>query len=197
MRESIRKLALTAGILAAAGLAGCAAGIEKTGAESGAAALAADESLVVGKFRLIRNGAEVPLGDGVFSNTATLYLYKDGVRKKIAGRVGDGGTFAWPLAAGNYEISHVGFGFQGQRHNAPTNLVFTVTEGREASYIGTIAMEVTMDTGYMGTLGSLDRFRISDECATDCSRLLSTTGLSSDDLGMSLAHWHYQTASRL
>jgi len=197
MREAIRKLAFTAGILAAAGLAGCAAGIEKSAAESGDAALAANESLVVGKFRLIRNGADVPLGDGVFSNTATLYLYKDGVGKKIAGRVGDGGEFAWPLAAGNYEISHVGFGFQGERHNAPTNLVFTVTEGREASYIGTIAMEVTLDTGYLGTFGSLDRFWISNDCATDCSRMLSATGLSSADLGMSLAHWHYQTASRL
>jgi hypothetical protein len=195
MRGQIRKLVIAAGILAISGLAGCATVSEQMGANVDAEKLAAGDALVVGKLRLVRNGYEVPLGDGLLSNTATLRLYKDGAGDQIIGKVGDNGEFAWPLTAGDYEIASVGFGFRGERLSAPTNLVFTVSEGDRVSYIGTITMEVTLETGYNGTLGSLDRFWIGDDCATDCDRLVSNAGLSSTTATTSLVHWQYRTAS--
>ena len=188
MPNILKNMAIIACILGAAGLSGCAAITEKAGLDAESERMTAG-SLVIGKFELVRNGAEVPLGDGLFSNTARMYLEGSGVSREIAVRVGDNGEFAWPLAPGDYEISHVAFDFHGERLKAPTNLVFGVSDDARASYIGTITLEVSLSSGYHGIAGSYDRFTIRDDCATDCSRLLSGAGLSTEDAESALAEW--------
>ena len=49
------------------------------------------DTVVFGKFRLLRNGNEANLGDGIFANSATLHLYDQGEQREVAGKVGKGG----------------------------------------------------------------------------------------------------------
>jgi len=184
---------IIAGILGAAGLSGCAAITETAGLDAESERLAAG-SLVIGKFELVRNGEEVPLADGLFSNSAKLYLQEAGERKEIAVRVGDNGEFALPAMPGDYEISRVAFNFHGEQLQAPTNLEFSVADDVRASYIGTITLEVTLGSGYRGTVGSFDQFRIRNDCAIDCDRLLTRAGLSPEDAETALVRWQQRTA---
>jgi len=195
MRNILTNMIIIAGIVGAAGLSGCAAITETARLDAESERLAAG-SLVVGKFELVRNGEEVPLGDGLFSNTVRMSLIGPGGDKEITVKAGDGGDFAWPLARGEYEISHVAFDFHGERLQAPTNLAFSVSDNVRASYIGSITLEVTLGSGYGGTFGSFDRFRVRNDCATDCDRLFTRAGISSEDTETALVHWRQRVAFR-
>ena len=188
MRNLLTNMMIIAGVLGAAGLSGCAAITETAGLDTDSERHAAG-SMVIGKFELVRNGQNVPLRDGLFSNSAKLHLQEAGDSREVAVRVGDNGEFALPAMPGDYEISHVTFNFQGEQLQAPTSLVFGVSDDSRASYIGTITLEVTLGSSYHGIVGSYDRFTVRDECATDCERLLSGAGLSPEDAESALAEW--------
>jgi hypothetical protein len=165
-----------------------------TGAELAKETVAATDAVVFGKFRLLRNGNEANLGDGIFANSATLHLYDQGERREIAGKVGKGGEFAWVLAPGQYRISSIGFDNRGERAQTDTEFSFTVAAGKDAVYVGTITLETTFDSGYFGLNGVVDRYTISDDCANDCADRLARLGLASDAATISLLQQEGQLA---
>jgi hypothetical protein len=152
------------------------------------------DTVVFGKFRLLRNGAEAKLGDGIFASSATLHLYDQGERREIAGKVGKGGEFAWVLPPGRYQVSSIGFDNRGERAATDTDFSFTVAAGSEAIYIGTITLETTFDSGYFGLNGVVDRYTVSDDCADDCADRLARLGLASGKATVSLLQQEGQLA---
>ncbi len=165
-----------------------------SGDELAAATKATTDTVVFGKFRLLRNGNEANLGDGIFASSATLHLYDQGERREIAGKVGKGGEFAWVLAPGQYRVSSIGFDNRGERAETGTDFSFTVSAGNGAIYVGTITLETTFDSGYFGLNGVVDRYTISDDCANDCADRLARLGLSSETATVSLLQQEGQLA---
>ena len=165
-----------------------------SGEELAKASAATADTVVFGKFRLLRNGSEANLGEGIFANSATLHLYDQGERREIAGKVGKGGEFAWVLAPGQYRVSSIGFNNRGERAETETDFSFTVSADSEAIYVGTITLETTFDSGYFGLNGVVDRYTVSDDCANDCAGRLERLGLSSDAATVSLLQQEGQLA---
>lgn len=151
--------------------------------------------VVFGKFRLLKNGNEIKLGDGFFSNVAALRLYRPEDQEEFTGRVGDDGEFSMQLAPGDYYIENVVFKHQGETIAPETNYVFTVSADHEANYIGTITLETTFTKDYNGVKGTFDRFTVADDCATDCDRRLAELGLPNSELMVDLPKWETQVAS--
>jgi len=153
------------------------------------------EKVVIGKFRLVRNGQQVEFGDGIFANSAKLHLYQDGADQEIIGKVGRDGEFAWALEPGDYTLSSIAFKHRGETIEPATNFAFTVSADRDASYVGTITLEATFSSGYYGTSGVIERFYISDDCAADCGKMLNSLGMADTIAASSLLQWETQVAS--
>ena len=165
---------------------GCAAGSPPVDAES----VSAGEAIVMGRFRLIRNGDVVPLGDGIFANKATLVMHADGEPSSFDGAVGDGGEFQWSLAHGTYHIDEVGFMVHGEYFSPSADLSFVVGGEFDAVYVGTIIVETTLESGYYGLDGSVKAVSVENDCESDCATLAAHAGIAGDALDVELAHMH-------
>ena len=142
------------------------------------AALTAEaDSPVVGKLRLVKNGQEVVLGSGLRQAPAELQLIDLAGQERIRVRVGKGGAFASALAAGDYLVSGIDFLVRGERVSAKTNLVLTVDEDSLATYVGTVTLQATFESGYHGLAGTIDGYSVADDCVTDCAPMLSALDL--------------------
>ena len=199
MTRSIRNLNVTKIIclIAVAGLAGCASTAKHIGSGETLekAASVTTDTIVFGKFRLVRNGEEIRLGEGIFANSATLQLQKSGSDGKIVGEVGRDGEFAWALEPGSYRMSSIGFSFRGEKVESETSFGFTVSADHRASYVGTITLEATFDSGYHGTTGTVDRITVKNDCETECENRLAELGLPVGAATASLFHWEGRIAS--
>ena len=199
MNNVIRKISFIsmACAVAFAGLTGCSSTGATIDSSDKLAKISAapDESVVFGKFRLIQNGEETPLGNGFLTSSATLRLVDHAGDRVITGRVGRDGEFAWVLPAGDYNLSSVSFSKRGERIETPTNFSFTVSSAYDAVYIGTVSLEATLDSGYYGMNGTIDRLNIIDECKKDCSARLSRLGLDSQAPAIALLRQEGQLAS--
>lgn len=199
MQRSIRNLHVTTIIclIAAAGLAGCASTAKNIGSGEtlDEAVSAATDTVVFGKFRLVRNGQEIRLGEGIFANSATLELQKSGSDGRIVGEVGRDGEFAWALEPGSYSMSSIGFSFRGEKVESQTSFSFAVSADHRASYVGTITLEATFDSGYHGTTGTVDRITVRNDCEAECEKRLAELGLPAGAATASLFHWEGRIAS--
>ena len=200
MKWLIRNLNVTKIIclLAATGLAGCASTARniESGETLQKASSAVTDTVVFGKFRLVRNGQEVRLGEGIFANSATLHLHKSGSNREIVGEVGRNGEFAWALAPGSYRMSSIGFSFRGEKVESQTNFNFSLSADHPASYVGTVTLEATFDSGYHGTSGTVDRITVRNDCEAECESRLEELGLASGAVTASLFHWDERIAGR-
>ena len=145
------------------------------------------DTLVFGKFKLVKNGKDVALGDGLFANHATLRFERLGAGEEFVGKVGRDGEIAWYLGPGEYHVSAVSFGNQGERVDSGVSLNFHVAPQAEAVYVGTVVVQTRFHTGYYGTdavVGTVVR----NECARDCAALLARHGLPAADVDKSILH---------
>ena len=169
---------LIIGAAAFATLPGCGT---STGSISAGGEAAADsattDTLVFGRFRLIRNGEDVRLGEGFFANHATLHLHAPGKTAPVKGKVGRNGEFAWVLDAGKYRVSGIEFMARGDRFTVSTEVAFTASDEHRAAYLGTIALETSLESGYHGMDVRAERYSVSDDCETDCDRMLADLGM--------------------
>lgn len=135
------------------------------------------DTLVFGRFRLIRNGEDVRLGEGFFANHATLHLHAPGEAAPIKGKVGRNGEFAWALDAGKYRVTGIEFMARGDRFTVSTAVAFTASGKHRAAYLGTISLETSLESGYHGMDVTAERYSVSDDCETDCDRMLADLGM--------------------
>ncbi|MEM7500853.1 MAG: hypothetical protein AAF417_02365 [Pseudomonadota bacterium] len=152
----------------------------------GSTALAADDALVIGKLRIVKNGAEVTLNRGVFGNQASLRLVQLDTQERLDRKVGRDGEIAWDVEPGQYRLEGIDFMVRGERVRAQSNFVLTVTADTAATYVGTVTLEATFDGGHSGLAGSIDRYSVTDECSQDCSVILSRVGLADESLTVAL-----------
>lgn len=150
--------------------------------------------VVFGKFQLYKNGVETELGDGFFSNTAALNLYRPADQEEMTVKVGENGEFSRQLAPGDYYLVGIEFKHRGETVEPETNYVFTVPADAPTSYMGTIAMHATFNGGYMGIDGKIDRFVLTDDCRAECDGILSNLGMAGADMSSSLPVWESQLA---
>lgn len=195
MTRLIRNTAVVLAALATITLAGCSttAGTIDNGDKLAKAANGSD-SVVFGKFTLVRNGAEAKLNDGMFATTASLHVVGEDGQGKIIGRVGKDGEFAWALAPGDYRISTIDFDNRGEREETSASLAFTVPADGKPVYIGTIRLEASFDNGYYGSNGAVDDFFVKNDCATDCARRLEALGLPATSMHVDVVEAQYQLA---
>lgn len=191
--QNRHRIALCTTVLTALGLSACST---MTSIESGEqlADAAPGETLVFGKFRLVRNGNEADLGTGPFANRAMLHMVNGKDDRDIVGQVGDDGEFAWTLAPGRYQLTAIDFDSRGERETTETNFTFAVPADHEAVYIGSITLETTFESGYYGLNGTVDDYRVTNDCATDCANRLDRLGLSMDDMTVELLTEQYHFA---
>lgn len=176
-------------LFAMAGLSGCAttSSIDSQ-AELAELGPASGQVVVFGKFRLIRNGEQAVLGEGILGNSATMRMEPAGGSDDILAEVGRNGEFAWALEPGLYRISSIGFSNRGARVEPITNFTFDVAADSEAVYIGTVTMDTTFDSGFYGLNGIIDSYTVSDDCAVTCDSRLSRLGLADAEATVSLMH---------
>ena len=180
MKGNFGNLAVTICSLALVG--GCAtSAIDTTAPDDGDVA-------VIGKFELIRNGAQVDVGEGFFANHATLLFSRQGEGEEIVGTVGSDGQFTWYLAPGDYHVSAVSFSNRGERVEPDVSLNFSVAPDAGAVYIGTISLETSFDNGYFGTDARLSGATVQNDCNAECANRLRELDLSNGDLVVSMLH---------
>ena len=151
-------------------------------------------ALVFGKFRLLKNGNETKLGEGMFSNVAALRLYRPEDQEEFTGRVGENGEISMKLSPGEYYVNSITFRHQGERIEPETNFRFVVSADHKASYIGTITLETSFSNGYHGMKGSFDRFTVRNDCAESCDQRLAELGLVPQDVAVTLPTWQEHLA---
>lgn len=174
-----------AGAAAIALLSGCATSSQPVASNT------SDAAVVFGKLKLVRNGEPVRLGDSMFENSATLNLYETSSKRPYKGRVGNDGEFSWELPAGDYRVESIAFRVHDSIVRPETNFTFSVSDEHDASYLGTIALEASFDSGYLGVVGGVDRFTVWDECESDCARRLAALGVAESQSQRSLLKWDH------
>jgi len=173
-------------LIAALAITGCSTTGTIGSSEQLADAVEGSEKLVFGKFRLVRNGEEADIGDGLFGTTAEIHFVNGNGERGIVGKVGKHGEFAWALDPGSYRVTTIGFDNRGERVEAAAKVTFTVPADYSATYVGTITLEASFDSGYYGTNGSVDSLIVSNDCAVDCAKRLEALGLAMDAMTVSV-----------
>jgi hypothetical protein len=148
--------------------------------------MTSQDVLVFGKFAMERNGESVKLSNSIFGNPAKLHLVRDATNERITGAVGRDGEFAWALEPGDYTIASVSFMNRGEKFQPEADFRFTVAPGGGTVYIGTITLESTVDYGFFGLNGTIDRYQVDDHCEAECADRLDRLGLSSSELTVAL-----------
>ena len=150
------------------------------------------DRVVFGQVQLIRNGTPVQFGDGLMANTAVLNIYDPDSNRKFVGKLGEDGEFSWALPSGTYEVESVAFRMHGQTVEPETSFTFTVSPDFDATYLGTVKIEGSFNGGYAGVTGTVDRFVVQDNCASDCQRRLDQLGMTNQASTSSLFRWDQQ-----
>ena len=171
-----------------------ATGSENLAENSAQGSPAHSRVVVFGTFRLLKNGYEAKLGDGIFSSPAALSLYRPADQEEMTVKVGKKGIFSRKLAPGEYYVASIAFKHHGETVEPDTNFVFTVPSDSAASYMGTITLETTFSSGYHGVDGEIERFVVTDDCHTDCASLLSELGMPGVAASSSFPEWRKQVA---
>mgnify|MGYP001590332975 CR=1 FL=1 len=186
MKGTIGKLiAASVFFVAVVGTSGCATAAKSVDAtDATAIAVNSGEAVVFGKFRLVRNGQEARLDDGLFSTSAKLNVMRAGESQASVHRVGEDGEFAMALEPGFYRIASISFNHRGERVEPVTNFTFHVEGGQEALYIGTMTLEATFDSGYYGVNGFVESYTVSDDCASDCAARIEKLGIADAIVGL-------------
>lgn len=153
-----------------------------------------DESVVFGKFQLLKNGYETRLGEGLFGNVAFLRLYRASDQEELTVTVKEDGEFSIPLAAGDYYLMSISFKHHGETIEPETNFMFNVSGDYEANYLGTLTLETTFKSGYQGVKGSFDRFIVRNNCNNECDQRLAKLGIPNADTTTSLPEWQEEVA---
>lgn len=174
--------------LCAAGMAGCGTSAKtlESGDDLAVQLTGTDDAVVVGRFKLIRNGEPVELGDGILANRATLHLHNAGNQSEIDARVGENGEFAWVIPPGRYRIANIEFCVRGETVSPSTKFEFSANGNDPVTYIGTITLETTFDSGYYGVDGFVDGYTVEDDCESDCAAMLSRLDLGNNVARVSL-----------
>ena len=173
--------------LVVAGMTGCSTTVKSIGSADDLAAQSTEtKNVVLGKFRLVRNGEEVALGDSIFANHATLHLYNAGNAEEIKAQVGRNGEFAWALVPGDYRITNIEFLVRGDTFAPSTKFSFVVEPGNEATYVGTITLVTTFESGYYGLDGVIDSSSVDDDCEADCAAMLARLDMPDEAATVSL-----------
>lgn len=144
------------------------------------------DAIVIGKIRLIKNGDEVALGDGMFSTAPRVHMVDVRNDRSVRAKVGDNGEFAWPLQAEYYNVTGIEFLVNGQQILFPTYLTFAPSSTKDATYVGTITLDMDVDSGFYGVTAKAASMNISDECNSMCDRHLANLGLDRNDLDIGL-----------
>lgn len=179
--------AAAAAVLTLMGLTGCATST-MTQADP-------TDAVVFGKLKLVKNGEEAPLGKSFFAGLASLDIESVGGRSETVARVGRGGAFDVALAPGEYRITGVEFTHRGERVRTATDFAFTVSDGGKPVYLGALTLETSFSSGYYGMSGQIDRFSVSDDCASDCAERLDELGLASSAPTVALIRGEGQLAT--
>ncbi|MEM8814631.1 MAG: hypothetical protein AAGE85_02330 [Pseudomonadota bacterium] len=182
------------GIVAAIGMSGCSTTASIESSEQLAKRADSGETVVFGKFRLIRNGDEAKLGSGLFASGANLHLVNLAGGGELIAKVGRDGEFAWALEPGNYEVTAIGFDNRGEHQQADTSFTLAVSAEHAAVYIGTVSLEASFESGYYGFNGTVDDYTVSNDCAADCAARLDRLGLSRDAMAVALLQEQYHVA---
>lgn len=150
-------------------------------------------AVVIGKVRLIKNGKEVNLANNLFAGAPRLHLTDGRSGRSLRAKVGSNGEFAWPVDAEFYNVSAIEFVVNGRRYDHslqrvlfPTYLTLTASEDRQATYVGTITLEIDIDFGYQGMSARAMGMNVTNECDSVCDRQLAGLGLGRDDLAIQL-----------
>ena len=183
-----RHLSVITMAVAVAGISGCTMPTKSIDSGDQLAAAQADgnTTVVFGKFRLLRNGSEVELNDGMFANSAKLHIYTEDGELEVIGKVGKDGEFAWALEPGEYQLESIRVTNRSETTSPETNFRFAVPVGTKAVYLGTMTLETTLNYGYYGMSGTFDSVTVDNDCSSDCAARLSRLGLASDDSVTSL-----------
>ena len=190
MRNIILKATFMSAVcaLVVAGMTGCSTTVKSLGSGEDLAAQSTETkpAVVLGKFRLVKNGEDVPLGNGIFANNATLHLYCADSEKEVNAKVGPNGEFAWALEPGSYRISNIEFMVRGEPFAPATSFEFVADANNEATYVGTITLVTTGESGYYGLDGVIDSSSIDDDCDSDCAGMLARLDMNQDAATVSL-----------
>ena len=181
-------------------IAACAVALTASGCSSlpqtaATDSAAAGQAVVIGKFRLVKNGAEVNLGSGFLANKAVLHVEDSAGRERLSAAVGPNGEFTWALEPGSYQLSGIDFMVRGQRMNVDSRFEFDATSTTEATYVGTITLQTSFDSGYYGLNGVIDNYSIVDDCFTDCDGILARIGMPEGAAEVSLVRADEQLLS--
>ena len=200
--KSRRRLAIAGILLLVALVSGCAS-VEKnieSSQQLGQEIESADATLVFGKIRWIYNGEELDVGKGLSSNIVEMQIYREASDKRIIGRVGDGGRFAWSMLPGHYHIPAVNFvsPMFSSRGNfvGRTFLEFDVLDVGGPVYLGTVILE-TEYTKKLFTWDAMTKASIEDDCESDCEERLADLGLPVESLRVELIRFDSRLAGLL
>ena len=196
MNTVFRKLIAAVVIVLTGLVSGCATQVDQVASGQALAGAGSSASVVFGKFRLVRNGEEAMINDGILGTSVVLHLENLATKDEIRGSVGDNGEFAWALEPGFYRVSKVTFNNRGERVEPLTNLTFSMSPDKEAVYIGTVTMETTIESGYYGINGTVDAYRVRNDCATDCASRLAEMGMTDAEVDIGLLRQQAPLASR-
>jgi hypothetical protein len=180
--------------LAIGALAGCSTTASINSGEELAKATTNGEKVAFGQFKLVRNGETANLGTGIFDSSVRLHVVNDGSDHDFVGRVGDDGEFNFAIEPGVYRITGVEFDNRGEAVVTDVNFVFSVSPKHEATYIGTITLDASVDFGYYGTQGAVNDYTVTNDCAADCAGRLEALGLSADSMTVALVNESFQLA---
>lgn len=194
MLNTTNRIMAIAACAAALTASGCS-NLPQTAATDSRLSPAAGQAVVIGKFRLVKNGAEVNLGDGFLANKAVLHVEDSAGREQLSAAVGPNGEFTWALEPGSYQLSGIDFMVRGQRMNVDSRFEFDATSTAEATYVGTITLQTSFDSGYYGLNGVIDNYSIVDDCFTDCDGILARIGMPEGSAEVSLVRADEQLLS--
>ncbi|MDJ0918896.1 MAG: hypothetical protein QNJ05_14110 [Woeseiaceae bacterium] len=191
MNYPLRKMIVgTLSVLGVASITGCAV----PGAAVDTASIERD-AVIFGDLTLVTNGHEARLGDGLFAADAGIRLEHVETGRNYISRVGKNGQFETSVAPGSYRLHTIFFKHHGETIEASTDFVFTVSNAAEATYIGAIGLEASLDNGSHGVVGTADRFTVRNNCANVCDDRMAAIGLPHGDTDIALVQWVNQVAA--
>ncbi len=144
------------------------------------------DTLVVGRVAWIRNGGAVEIGDSDSGDCLTIGLHDTADDRAFSASVGRGGYFMWHLPPGEYHLSSLAFRYRASTFLGRAGFHVSVPATADPVYIGTLAVDTTMQPGLLGWKAEIHRFAVTEECVSDCEFILSQLGRSQDPVQIAL-----------
>lgn len=146
----------------------------------------AGDTLVVGRVAWIRNGEAVGIGDRDSGDGVTIGLHDTADDRSIDASVGSGGYFMWRLPPGEYHLSSLTFRYRASTFLGRAGFHLSVPATEDPVYVGTLAVDTTMQPGLFGWKAEIHRFAVTEEWISDCEFILSQLGRSQDPVQIAL-----------